>query len=340
MFQIIKKVVRINTLKLVIFASIFFTSCGFLIYYIEPTNFENPFIGLWWVMTTVTTVGFGDYTPITNIGKIFGMFLYLTGIGIIGIILGKIMDSFTLYRRIKGAGKLKYRGENHYVVIGWSSKAKKTVDEILLNKHHKNDIVLIDQLENTPIEHEKIHYISGDPTSYDVLTRANILKSNSVIIFASESEDEVFADGKTLLIASAIESYAIEENINIYTIVEMVRENHLKMFEHVKIDEFIPSNDAFPFLMAKSMLHHGSSQLFMQLLSKRYGDDIWKINPDPSWDTYRDAFDDLRERGANLISADNDLGIIRRLDKKIPEDIGLYIICDKETFYSIESTLV
>ncbi|WP_171038225.1 potassium channel family protein [Aquibacillus sediminis] len=338
MFEIIQKTVNINTLKLIIFASIFYTLCAFIIYFIEPNNFENPFIGFWWVMTTVTTVGFGDYSPVTNAGKVFGLFLYLTGIGLIGIILGKVVNAFNLYNRLKGEGKLNYNGQNHYVLVGWSSKAKKTLDEILLNEHKNNNIVLIDQLDKTPIDHEKVHYIHGDPTSYEVLNKANILKSNSVIIFASESEDELFLDGKSLLVASAIESYGIEHNRDIYTIVEMVREKHVKMFNHVKIDEFIPSNDAFPFLMAKSTLHHGSSQLFRQLLSKRYGDDLWKINPNPSWKTYRDAFNDLRDKGANLISADNDLGIIRRIDDEIPKDVGLYIICDKKTYHSIQNT--
>lgn len=338
MFELIRKAVRINTFKLVTFALTFYIICAFVIYFLEPTNFENPFIGLWWVMTTVTTVGFGDYSPITNAGKVFGLFLYLTGIGLIGIILGKIVDSFTLYRRLKGAGKLSYKGENHFVLVGWSSKAKKTLDEVLLNKHIKSDIVLIDLLEASPIEHENFHYIYGDPTSYKVLQQANILKSNSVIIFAPESQDELFADGKSLLIASAIESYGIKHDINIYTIVEMIRESHLHIFHHVKVDEFIPSNDAFPYLMAKSMMNHGSSQLFMQLLSKRYGDDIWRISPHPSWKTYRDAFSELRDKGANLISADNDLGIIRRLDDKIPENCNLYIICNKNTFNSIQNS--
>ncbi|SET14280.1 voltage-gated potassium channel [Oceanobacillus limi] len=336
MFELIKKAIKVNTLKLVAIATFFYILCAFIIYAIEPENFKNPFIGLWWVMTTVTTVGFGDYSPETYMGMVFGMFLYFSGIGLIGIILGKIVDSFTLYRRFKEEGKLSYRGENHFVLIGWSKKAQKTLDEILINEDNQSDIVLIDQLDKIPVEHENLYYLYGDPTKRETLEKANVLKSNSVTIFASDNEDEVSADGKSLLIASAIEIYGMEHNKDIYTIVEMVRDSHVKMFNHVKINEFLPSNDTFPFLMAKSMQYHGSSHLFMQLLSKRYGDDLWKIKPHPTWKTYRDAFHSLQEKGANLISANNDLGIIRRLDEAIPKGTNLFIICDKETFHSVQ----
>ncbi|MUK90057.1 hypothetical protein GMD78_16925 [Ornithinibacillus sp. L9] len=336
MFELIKKAIKINTLKLITIAFVFYISCAFIIYFIEPDNFKNPFIGLWWVMTTVTTVGYGDYSPVTYVGKIFGIFLYLTGIGLIGIILGKIVDSFTLYRRLKEEGKLSYNGNDHYVIIGWSTKARKTLDEILQNNAADRDVVLIDQLDKTPFEHNNFYFIQGDPTSYEILDKANVLRSNSVVIFSPEEEDEVSADGKSLLIASSIESYGMEHDKDIYTIVEMIRDDDVRMFNHVKIDEFIPSNDAFSFLMAKSMQHHGSSQLFMQLLSKRFGDDLWMVKPDPTWKTFRDAFNGLRDRGANLISANNDLSIIRRLDEEIPVDTSLYIICNKETYHLIQ----
>lgn len=337
MFELMKKVVSINILKLGISATIFYTLCAFIIYYLEPENFGNPFIGFWWVMTTVTTIGFGDYVPVTYAGKVFGLFLYFTGISLIGIILGKIVDSFSLYRRLKEGGRMNFSGKNHYVLIGWSVKAKKTIDEILRNEHKNNEIVLIDQMGQTPIKHEKIHFISGNPTDPEILNKANILYSNSTTVFAAESEDEAFADGKSLLIASAIESFGKKHHTNIYTIVEVVRQSHIDMFNHVEIDEFVLSNDAFPLLMANSILHHGSSNMFMQLLSKQYGDNIWEIDPASSWDTYRDALEYLQKKGANLLAVGTDLGIMKRLDEKLPNDKELYIICDMDTFQLIKN---
>ncbi len=40
---------------------------------------------LWWAITTVTTVGYGDITPITPEGRLVAVVLMLTGIGVIGV---------------------------------------------------------------------------------------------------------------------------------------------------------------------------------------------------------------------------------------------------------------
>ncbi|TLS37046.1 potassium channel family protein [Pseudalkalibacillus caeni] len=338
MFEIIKKVVKVNTLKLVIYTFIFYIVCAFIIYFLEPENFRNPFIAFWWVLTTVTTTGFGDYAPVTVPGMLFAMFLYLSGIGLIGIIIGKIVDSISFYRRLKMEGKLSYKGKNHFVIIGWSYKAQKTVEEILITEHIDTDIVLVDQLKESPFEHDRFHYICGNPTSTSTFEQANLSMANSVSIFAPKSEDETFADGKTLLITSAIEKYAAEINKAIYTIVEIVHQDHIDMFKHARVDEFVLSNEAFPHLIAKTMLHNGSSQLFMQLLSNKYGDNLWEINPAPEWKTYRDAFEALSKQGANLIADGSDFSIIRRMDDNIPDNADLYIICDQETFQQIRLT--
>jgi voltage-gated potassium channel len=38
---------------------------------------------LWWAVITITTVGYGDYTPVTPLGRIIGTIVMFTGIGIV-----------------------------------------------------------------------------------------------------------------------------------------------------------------------------------------------------------------------------------------------------------------
>ncbi|MCB0405979.1 MAG: two pore domain potassium channel family protein [Bdellovibrionales bacterium] len=57
--------------------------CAFLFYGVEHS--ANPqvkdfFDALWWAFTTVSTVGYGDITPITNEGRVIGIFLMVTGV--------------------------------------------------------------------------------------------------------------------------------------------------------------------------------------------------------------------------------------------------------------------
>jgi voltage-gated potassium channel len=41
---------------------------------------------VWWAISTVTTVGYGDKTPITTVGKIIAVFLMLGGISLLGVV--------------------------------------------------------------------------------------------------------------------------------------------------------------------------------------------------------------------------------------------------------------
>jgi len=64
---------------------------SFVIFSIESPN-ENSEIktlldAFWWSTSTITTVGYGDIVPTTDLGKIFAMFYMFTGILIAGIFL-------------------------------------------------------------------------------------------------------------------------------------------------------------------------------------------------------------------------------------------------------------
>lgn len=62
------------------------------IYYFEkaaqPEQFKSVFHSLWWAITTLTTVGYGDMYPATAGGKIFTCAVLLIGLGIIAVPTG------------------------------------------------------------------------------------------------------------------------------------------------------------------------------------------------------------------------------------------------------------
>jgi voltage-gated potassium channel len=56
------------------------------VYYFEhqaqPEAFASVFHSLWWAVVTLTTVGYGDVTPVTFGGKVFTFFVLIVGLGI------------------------------------------------------------------------------------------------------------------------------------------------------------------------------------------------------------------------------------------------------------------
>lgn len=63
---------------------------GNLIYTLEPEVIPNAFIGSWWSLVTMTTVGYGDIVPITTGGKVIASILMVTGITIFAMLTGTI----------------------------------------------------------------------------------------------------------------------------------------------------------------------------------------------------------------------------------------------------------
>ncbi len=55
---------------------------------------ESTWDGVWWAVVTLTTVGYGDLTPETTIGRIVGLVVMLTGIGFVAILTGAIAQRF------------------------------------------------------------------------------------------------------------------------------------------------------------------------------------------------------------------------------------------------------
>lgn len=68
----------------------------------QPESFNNAFSGIWWAVSTLLTVGYGDIYPVTNAGKFVGIILAFLGVGIVAIPTGIISAGFVeQYSRIK-----------------------------------------------------------------------------------------------------------------------------------------------------------------------------------------------------------------------------------------------
>jgi voltage-gated potassium channel len=67
---------------------------GGLLHLLEPYHVPTMWDGLWWAITTVTTVGYGDITPETWIGKALAVVLMVVGIGLMAVVTANIASWF------------------------------------------------------------------------------------------------------------------------------------------------------------------------------------------------------------------------------------------------------
>lgn len=60
----------------------------------QPENFRNAFDGIWWSMSTLLTIGYGDVYPVTIMGKIMATFIAFLGVGVVAVPTGIISAGF------------------------------------------------------------------------------------------------------------------------------------------------------------------------------------------------------------------------------------------------------
>jgi len=80
--------VIVTTTGLIVVAS------GFLMRVLDHKEYPNIFIGMWWAIQTVTTVGYGDVTPKAVAGRIVAAVVMLEAIALVAIVTAAITSTF------------------------------------------------------------------------------------------------------------------------------------------------------------------------------------------------------------------------------------------------------
>lgn len=89
-----------------------------LIWALDREEFPNIWLGLWWAVQTVTTVGYGDVTPRNEIGRAIATIVMLTGIGFLTVVTASITAVFVeSARRRFRADSEKAEHDRHSEII-------------------------------------------------------------------------------------------------------------------------------------------------------------------------------------------------------------------------------
>jgi len=67
---------------------------GILMRVLDHDEYSTVWVGMWWALQTVTTVGYGDVTPKNPSGRIVAVFVMLEGIAFLTIIIAAITSTF------------------------------------------------------------------------------------------------------------------------------------------------------------------------------------------------------------------------------------------------------
>lgn len=82
---------------------------GFAFVAVERPQHLSTVDGLWWAVTTVTTVGYGDITPKSDTGRLIGVVVMFAGIGFVAVITAAAAERFMTH----GANRRSSEGSGH-----------------------------------------------------------------------------------------------------------------------------------------------------------------------------------------------------------------------------------
>ncbi len=263
-----------NIYKLLIVGLLSLFTCSAAFYFYErPINTELNFAdALWWGFVTCTTVGYGDYYPVTTGGRIIGIILMLVGISAFGFITAAVVSVFVENKLKEGLGLMDIKFKDHIAIIGWNNKSEIILQE-LIQDNPEAKVVVIDEIEKLILEHKNTFFVHGNPTKDEILTKANIENAHTVIVVADEKlNNEGMADAKSVLICLAVDKL----NTNIHLIAEVLNEENVAHFQRANVNDIIISNQMSSRVMVRSALYKNVSRALKELLTSTYGNEIYE----------------------------------------------------------------
>ena len=280
-----KKYLRLFSNKylklLVLFITLFWFSVSGFLYFEQAKNTDLTWLdAIWWSIVTMTTVGYGDYFPVTPSGRFFvAVPSMVIGIGMLGFVISDICTRLIESKSKKMRGQSKVTSEGHILIINYPGleKVKNLVLE-LRSDHKTRDkrIVLIDEKldELPPALHEVgVRFIKGNPTDEDVLNRANIQQAAYALILI-EATATTHSDDINLATALVYRN----RNKELYIIAEAMNPDKNDQYKIAGCDSVICLSEFSTNFFIQELQDPGVKDIIYNLTSNRIGQQVYLID--------------------------------------------------------------
>jgi len=187
---------KFELLTLLTFASVVVFVASVLIYVMEANNPNSPinslFDAFYWSIVTISTVGYGDVTPITTAGQSVAVLVIIAGVAVLAFATSIVVTAFTERldeirenKMITDIRKLKH----FYLICGYGDVAKQTASKL-----HRmgRDIVVIDTDPERIAEakENKLFALAMDPSSLSTYQTigADLAEQASAVLLLRDSD--------------------------------------------------------------------------------------------------------------------------------------------------------
>ena len=224
-----------------IFASIMVFVSSVVIYVIEGNNPDATigtfFEAVYWSIVTISTVGYGDMSPVSSQGRIVSMFVIVAGIGVYSFTTSLIVTAFT--EKLDEIKDLKLLDDiakikEFYLICGYENISKEVAKKLSI----KNKVIILEEdMAKVNAAHKDgfiaLNYDPGSIESYKKL-RINLQTQVKAILCLGKSDVEnvytaltVRSFNKDVFLLSILKNKANKSKLNFAGVNEILYEKEL-----------------------------------------------------------------------------------------------------------------
>ncbi len=147
---------------------------------------------VWYMLVTLTSVGYGDIVPVSSIGRAIGYIFILSSLIVLGVLISSISSNIIKMIEEKKLGFNGTEFSNHIICIGWNEYNRMVVDEVLMADrkvaivtNQKDDVDLI----YSQYGKENVFVLYSDLHNLELINKTNPNLSSEVFLSFENDTD-------------------------------------------------------------------------------------------------------------------------------------------------------
>ena len=272
---------------------------------------DSAWDGIWWALVTITTVGFGDISPTTGLGRIVGGVLMISGMFTLAFFAGVVGN--TLIKSVLTIREENFRMSgyiDHVVICGYEPGAGLMLETMMGEiDAETTQLVVFAEGERPGDLPPDLVWVNGDPTKESELDKVRMSHAAAAILVGLRAVLPQDADAKTILTAFTIRSYmkrradAGPRRRDLYVVAEILDVENVAHAYAAGADEVVETRRLGFSLLAHAVTMPGTATLIGEVATgSSHGMFIGAL-PEGNWDgrTYGDVRREIKSRFEVLV---------------------------------------
>jgi len=235
-------------------------------------SFTGFWVGVWWAVVTMTTTGYGDFYPITPLGRAIGVIAMLSGIVLVSFFTATISSLFVAAKIREGKGLEQVHYHDHVVICGYGVLTRRLLDSLLeFDKEKSVKATLIADIpgevaEELISEYQRLElkFVRGDWTHESILKRAGVLSAKTVVVMPDELvQTASLRDEKTILTTLAVKAL----NPKTRLLAHISQPDNRVFLQRAQADEIFVADEFTGYLLASRTLSSGLPQAAREMFT-------------------------------------------------------------------------